>query len=166
MKVGGIALLVLVLMGVGLAVAKGPQPEIIVPAEKLWAIGPLNITNTMLTAWMVMAFLVILSLIATRSMKMMPGGLQNFLEAAISFIIDQVENIAGETKGRRFFSVIATIFLFVLVSNWFGLLPFFNAIGKTEDVGYHIFHEIELHAAEGKVFTEEEDFTGWIMDGG
>ncbi|MFN0146106.1 MAG: F0F1 ATP synthase subunit A, partial [Dehalococcoidia bacterium] len=42
----------------------------------------------------------------------------------------------------------------------------FNAIGKTEDVGYHIFHEIELHAAEGKVFTEEEDFTGWIMDGG
>jgi F-type H+-transporting ATPase subunit a len=164
-KVGGIAVIVIALIGVGLIVAKGPQPEIVVPAEVLWKAGPLNITNTMLTAWVVMAFLVILSLLATRSMSLMPGGLQNFVEAAIGFLVDQVENIAGEAKGRVFFTVIATIFLFVLVSNWFGLLPFFNAIGKSEDIGHEIFHEIEVHAAEGKGFEKEEDFAGWIMDG-
>ena len=157
-------------MGVGLAVAKGPQPEIIVPAEKLWKVGPLNITNTLLTAWVVMAFLVIITWLATRSMKLMPGGLQNFFEAGMGFLIDQIESIAGEAKGRIFFSVIATIFLFVLVSNWMGLLPFFNAIGKTEDVGHEIFHELsapdpaELKLSEDGVYLEREKFAGWKMD--
>ncbi|MEX0783669.1 MAG: F0F1 ATP synthase subunit A [Dehalococcoidia bacterium] len=152
-----------VLLALGLLFAQGPQPEIIVPAEVLWTVGPLNITNTLLTAWVVMAFIIILSLLATRAMKLMPGGLQNFIEATIGFIYDQVVEIAGEKNGRRFFMVIATFFLFIIVSNWFGLLPFFNAIGKTEDVGHHIFHEIAEHEADHEVF-EDEDFAAWEME--
>ena len=150
------------LLAVGLLFAQGPQPEIIVPAEVLWTVGPLNISNTMLTAWVVMAVIIILSLLATRGMKLMPGGLQNFMEATIGFLYDQVVEIAGEKNGRKFFMVIATFFIFIIVSNWFGLLPFFNAIGQTEDVGHHVFHEIAEHEADHKEF-EAEDFTGWEM---
>ena len=65
-----------------------------------------------------------------------------------------MEEIAGEKNGRKFFMVVATIFIFVIMNNWFGLLPFFNAIGKTEDVNHHIFEEIAEHAEDGKPFEE------------
>ena len=58
------------------------------------------------------------------------------------FLVGQLENIAGSENARRFFPVIATFFIFILLSNWMGLLPFFNAIGKTEDIGHHIFHGV------------------------
>jgi F0F1-type ATP synthase membrane subunit a len=152
------------LLVVGLLFSQGPQPEIVVPAEVLWSIGPFNISNTLLTAWVVMAFLIVVSLLATRSMRLLPSGLQNFVEATIGFLYDQVVEIAGEKNGRRFFMVIATFFLFIIVSNWMGLLPFFNAIGKSEDVGHEVFHEIATHNEEGKNFDDGEDFAGWLMD--
>lgn len=154
----------LAFMGLGLIIAQGPQPEIIVPAERITSVGFLTITNTMITAWLVMAFLIILSLLATRSMKLMPSGLQNFVEASIEFLYDQVVSIAGEKNGRKFFMVVATFFIFIIVSNWSGLLPFFNAIGRTEDVGHEIFHEIEEHAAHDDAFHEDEHFAAWVVD--
>jgi F0F1-type ATP synthase membrane subunit a len=110
-----------------------------------------------------MALIVILSLLATRGMKLLPSGFQNFMEASIGFLYDQVVEIAGEKNGRRFFAVIATFFIFIIVSNWTGLLPFFNAIGKSEDVGHEIFHEISEHDEDQEPF-EEEDFAGWLME--
>jgi F-type H+-transporting ATPase subunit a len=166
--VGGVVA-VLAWLAVGLLFARGPQPEIVVPAEKLWALGPLNITNTLFTSWVVMAVLIIISLVATRGMTLLPGGLQNFVEAAIGFLVDQVEDIAGRENGRRFFVVVATIFLFVLMSNWFGLLPFFNSIGKTEDVGHAVFEEIasahpdKLTLVNGK-YDDDHKFAGWKSD--
>ncbi len=151
-------------LALGFLFASGPQPEIVVPAEVITKAGPLNISNTLITAWMVMAFLILLSLLATRAMKLVPSGVQNFVEAGVDFLVAQIEEIAGRENGRRFFSLVATIFLFVLVSNWFGLLPFFNAVGKTEDVGHEIFHEIEQHEEEGKPFKDEEKFAAWRVD--
>lgn len=151
-------------LGIGLLIARGPQPEIIVPAEIITKVGPLNISNTLITSWMSMVVIIGISLAATRGMQMLPSGLQNFVEAVIEFLLDQVENVAGTVNGRRFFAVVATFFLFIIVSNWMGLLPFFNAIGKTEDVGSHIFHEIAVHAEEGKPFEEEEKFAAWFME--
>ncbi|MBI5946670.1 MAG: F0F1 ATP synthase subunit A [Chloroflexi bacterium] len=157
-------------LAVGLLFAQGPQPEIVVPAEVLTKLGPLNITNTMLTAWIVMAMLIVFSFVATRSMKLMPSGIQNFFEAIIGFLLAQMEEIAGEKNARKFFAVVATIFLFVIVSNWFGLMPFFNAIGKTEDVGHEIFHELaspepeKLTLAADGTYEEKHKFAGWKMD--
>ncbi|OAI39697.1 hypothetical protein AYO38_07205 [bacterium SCGC AG-212-C10] len=167
--VGGIVV-VAVWLAIGLLVAQGPQPEIIVPAEKLTAIGPLNITNTLLTSWVVMILLVGGTFLATRSMKLLPSGGQNFVEAVVAFLVAQIEDIAGEKNGRKFFMVVATIFLVVICSNWFGLLPFFNAIGKTEDVGHHVFHELSttepdlLVLGEDGHYEEGHKFAGWKMD--
>lgn len=160
----GIAVGLVAYLAVGLVIAQGPQPEIIVPAEKLFGLGPLNVTNTLLTSWIVMALLIILSLLATRSMKLIPGGLQNFVEASIGFLVGQVEEIAGEKNGRRFFMVVATIFLYIIFNNWFGLMPFFNAIGKTEDINHKVVELITEQQEKGEPFAEAEKVAAWKMD--
>lgn len=161
--IAGAVIAVLAFLAVGLFIAQGPQPEIIVPAEKLTAIGPLNITNTLLTSWVVMAIIIIIAWACTRSMKLIPSGGQNFLEAVMSFLVGQVEEIAGEKNGRKFFMVVATIFIWVIMNNWFGLLPFFNAIGKTEDVNHHVFETISEQAEEGKPFETRDKQGAWFM---
>ncbi|MCC7088318.1 MAG: F0F1 ATP synthase subunit A [Dehalococcoidia bacterium] len=60
--------------------------------------------------------------------------------------------------------VVATIFIYVIVNNWFGLMPFFNAFGKTEDVNHHVFEEIYEHAHDNKVYEEREHHAAWFME--
>ncbi len=79
-----------------------------------------NITYT----WLVMAFLIILSLITTKGLKRMPERLQNFMELLISTIETMVTETLGK-NGKAFFPLIATLFLFILLSNLSGLLPGF-----------------------------------------
>ena len=160
-----IAVAALAWIVLGLIVARGPQPEIIVPAEVITKVGFLNISNTMISAWAAMIILAVGAFLATRTMKLIPSGAQNFVETVIEFLMSQLEDIAGSKNARRFFPVIATFFIFILLANWMGLLPFFNAIGKTEDIGYHLFHEIEEHHAEHKDFDEEiAHASGWLVD--
>lgn len=94
------------------------------------------ITNTLLTSWLVTACLVAFAFWANRRLQPLPTTrLQNLLEAIVEGIRDFVYNVAGEHHGRRFFPVVATIFIMVAITNWFALLPFFNAIGKVEPLG-------------------------------
>ena len=158
------AIAVIGFLALGLFIAQGPQPEIIVPAELLFRVGPLNVTNTLLTSWVVMVIIIAIAWLCTRSMKMIPSGGQNFLEAVVSFLVGQVEEIAGEKNGRKFFMVIATIFIWVIMNNWFGLLPFFNAVGKTDDVNTEIFELIAEQEATGEAFEEREKQGAWFMD--
>ena len=166
-----IVILILGVMGLGLFIGKGPQPEIIVPAESIFKIGPLHVTNTILTAWIVIVFLTVLSLVATRGMKLMPSGVQNFAEAVVGFLMSQMEDIAGEKKARIFFPVVATIFLFVITSNWFGLFPFFNAVGKNEDLGHIVFadlvgeHPHKLKFADDGTVEKTKKFAGVPAEG-
>ena len=150
---------------VGLIVARGPQPEIIVPAEVITKVGFLNISNTMISAWAAMFILLVGCFLATRTMKLIPTGAQNFVESIIEFLMGQLEDIAGTSNARRFFPVIATFFIFILLANWMGLLPFFNAIGKTEDIGVEVFHYIEEHHVDHEPFKEEiAHSSGWLVD--
>jgi F0F1-type ATP synthase membrane subunit a len=151
-------------LAVGLFFAKGPQPEITVKAEHLWTVGPLTITNTLLTSWVVLVGLIVIAWLCTRSLQLIPSGPQNFIEGVISFLLAQIEEIAGEKNGRRFFMVIATIFIWIIANNWFGLMPFFNAIGKTEDVNHAMFEKISDQAEKDKPFDERLKQAGWFMD--
>ena len=125
----------LLLVGVGFIFLRGPQPHIEIKAEPLWTIGFFEITNTLFTAWIVVAILVVIAILSTRNMRYVPSGLQNAMEAVVEALYTLCVNTAGEKHGRRFFPVIATIFLFIVISNWMALLPVFNAIGKVEVLG-------------------------------
>ncbi len=102
----------------------GSSPE---PFQKL---GPIYITNTLIATWVTILVLVVFFFLATRKMKLIPKGLQNFAETIIEMLLNFVESVAGKENGRRFFPIIATIFLFVLTNAWLGLLPVFNVIGR------------------------------------
>jgi len=114
---------------------RGAKPVIEIKAERLWKIGFFPVTNTLLTSWIVVIFLIGVAYLATRRMQLVPSGLQNALEGIVEALLGLAVGTAGEREGRRFFPVIATMFLFILVSNWFALLPVFNSIGKVGTLG-------------------------------
>jgi F-type H+-transporting ATPase subunit a len=97
-------------------------------AEELFHVGPLSVTNTIFTAWLVILGLVAFSLIATRRMELVPKGGQNVAEAIVETLFTLVEAVAGK-RARSIFPFIATFFIYILVANWSGLLPGFNSIG-------------------------------------
>jgi F-type H+-transporting ATPase subunit a len=88
----------------------------------------LPITNTMITAWISIAVLGGLFFIGTRNMKLVPAGLQNFLELIVEAAANFIEDPAGEKHGRWFFSVCTTIFLFIVANAWVSLMPGFETI--------------------------------------
>ncbi len=89
---------------------------------------PLHITEAGCDAiaytWLIIALLLLLSIMATKGLKAVPGGLQNFMEVIVSGIENMVVETMGE-HGKPFFPLIATLALFILVSNLIGLVPGF-----------------------------------------
>jgi F-type H+-transporting ATPase subunit a len=88
----------------------------------------LPITNTMITAWISIAVLFLLFFIGTRTMKLVPSGLQNLLELIVESAANFIEDPAGEKHGRWFFPICTTIFFFVVANAWVSLLPGFETI--------------------------------------
>ena len=74
--------------------------------------------------WLIMILLLIVSKLATSSLKSVPQGLQNFMEVVISGIENMIVETMGE-HGRPFFPLVATLAIFILVSNLIGLIPGF-----------------------------------------
>lgn len=74
--------------------------------------------------WLIIVLLLVLSVLATKAVKSVPGGLQNFMEAVIGGIENMIVETMGE-HGRPFFPLVATLAIFILVSNLIGLVPGF-----------------------------------------
>src|SRR4051794_30629522 len=114
-------------------------PPISIKAETLFQIptplGPINFTNSMLFTIIVDLAIILFFIIATRRMRLVPGRLQNMGEFVIEFLLGTVEGTAGKIVGRRIFPLIATIFIFILVANWSGLLPGVGTVGHCVNEG-------------------------------
>jgi F-type H+-transporting ATPase subunit a len=110
-------------------------------SETIFHLGSFEVRNTIITALMTMVVLLVVGLVLRRKKyAMVPGGFQNLVEATIGGMFDFFNQIVGdEKKTRKFFPIVTTIFFFVLVSNWMGLLPGFGSIGIWE---VHHGHEI------------------------
>jgi F-type H+-transporting ATPase subunit a len=124
--VGALALLV-----IGSLFLRFHLPPVTVKAEPLpgMTIGGISVTNALLTSLLVDVILVALAILGTRRMQLVPAGLQNFLELLIEMLLNLTRSVAGNKWTPRFFAIVATIFFYVLVSNWFGLLPGLAAVG-------------------------------------
>jgi len=80
--------------------------------------------DNLVYTWLVMAILILVSFFATRGIKNMPGRLQNFMEVVVGGIDNMITDTMGE-HGKQFYPLIATLALFILVSNLFSLIPGF-----------------------------------------
>ena len=87
------------------------------------------ITNSMIVTWIVAAALILFAQLATRRLTDVPGGAQNFLAWLIEGLYDLLESVIGRHLVERTFWFFATVFLFILAANWFGLLPGVGTIG-------------------------------------
>ena len=84
-------------------------------------------------SWIAMVVLILISVFSNRRLRLIPKGLQNFLESIIELILDFITQITGDRKqAEKFLPLIATIFVFVLLSNWLGLVPGVGTIGFFE----------------------------------
>ena len=115
-------------------------PHISLAAEEVTRVGPLKVTNTLLASWVTMLVLIVVALLATRRMEMVPRGLQNLVEFVIESLYGFLRSILGERTALAF-PTIATLFLFIIVSNWMGLLPGYLSVYITRAAAHG--HEVE-----------------------
>jgi len=95
----------------------------------LFKIGKLPVTNSMLVTWFVAAGIILLAQLATRKVQPVPSGLQNFWEWMVESLYTFLENMIGRELVKKTFWFFATIFIFILFLNWFGLIPGVGTIG-------------------------------------
>lgn len=98
--------------------------EITLYAEPIAYVGNFPITNALLTAWVTVIIIIFITVFLRNKMKEIPRGIQNFFE----FIIEGALSLSDQVTGNRdisekAFPLIFSIFLFVLINNWLGLLP-------------------------------------------
>jgi F-type H+-transporting ATPase subunit a len=100
-----------------------PEALIIFPLNRIVELG---VPPFVLFSWLAMIIIIAVALAVRSSMKLVPRGLQNLVEVIIDFHLDLAETSIGEL-GRHFFPLIATLGIFILVCNFFGLIPGFEA---------------------------------------
>ena len=87
------------------------------------------VTNSMIVTWIVAVALIVFAQVATRRMAQVPGGAQNLLEWLVDSLHRLLESIIGRDLVARTFWFFATVFIFILACNWFGLIPGVGTIG-------------------------------------
>src|SRR5271156_1538355 len=113
------------------AAPKGEAHEEGLPsaAPDVYSHGYLHISNSMLVTWVVAIVLILFARYATRNMKDVPEGAQNFWEFLVESLHDFLQEIVGADLIKKTFWFFATIFIFICFTNWFGLLPGVGTIG-------------------------------------
>lgn len=111
-----------------------PQAAVVLKQVGPWEIGghqvgPLMVTNSMVVTWIVALVIIVFARIATRKMQDVPSGAQNFWEWLVESLHDFLETIIGPDLVKTTFWFFATVFIFILFSNWFGLIPGVGTVG-------------------------------------
>lgn len=92
-------------------------------------VGPFSVTNSMIVTWIVAIGVIGFAQYATRSIKDVPDGAQNFWEWLVESLHNFLESIIGPALVKKTFWFFATIFIFILFTNWAGLIPGVGTIG-------------------------------------
>ena len=103
--------------------------EIKIQPDVIFYLGPIPVTNTLLCTWLSILALAVFFFFATRRRALIPSGIQNVAEYLIEFLLGLVEGVSGKEKGRKFFPLVATFFIFILVSNLLDVIPGVDTIG-------------------------------------
>src|SRR6478609_11609471 len=100
-----------------------------IAAETLFHVGPIPVTNSMLTMFLVMGGLLLAGWLIARNLQEVPGRAQALVELIVGFILGIVEGTAGRSFARKLIPLVGSIFIFILFANYSGLLPGVGTIG-------------------------------------
>ena len=96
----------------------GEASEVVIPL-----FGVLDITGEVLLMWAICLVLVVVSAVATRRLRERPGRLQNVLETGIEYLDGFFTGLLGKRAARKFFYFLGSLFIFIIFSNYSGLIP-------------------------------------------
>ncbi len=92
-------------------------------AEALFHLGPLPVTNSMVTSWVVAVLLIFVIRLAIKRPKLIPTRAQAMVESLVSGIYDLIAPIVGSKVAKPAFPLLVGLFTFILIQNWSGLVP-------------------------------------------
>ncbi len=126
-----------------------------IAAEKILDIAGFPITNTLLMGWIVVILLALAGFFIYRKISLIPSFLQNVMEIVIDRFLEIMEGLFGSRRAaEKYFPIVATIFLFVLLSNWLGIFPGIGSVGLWEEhEGEKVFVPLFRSAASDLNFT-------------
>lgn len=109
-------------------------------AAPVFNLGPIQFTSSMVITWSVALLLIVVAQMATRNVQLVPSGLQNFVEWLVEGMYGFFEEILGHDLVKKSFWFFCTLFVFILFTNWFGLIPGVGTVGhgSTDAAGH--FH--------------------------
>lgn len=102
------------------------QLEPIAP-HVLFHVGPVSITNSLFTMWIIEAVILALGIVLTRRLATVPGAIQNFVEWIYESLANFVVSLGGP-EAKRYAPLFIALFVFILLSNWSGVIPFFGRV--------------------------------------
>jgi len=110
-------------------------------AEPIASVAGFPITNSLVNSWIALFIIVIFSLAIRRRVNLVPKGLQNMFEMIVEGFLGIFDSVTGDRKvSLKFFPLVFSFFVLILVSNWLGLLPGFGSIGQVQmHEGHNVF---------------------------
>lgn len=110
-------------------------------AEPVLSLGRFSVTNSLLNSWLVVFIIVVFSLHLRKKIKVVPRGLQNVLEMTVEWFLGVFDSVTGDRrKSYKFFPLVFSFFIFILLSNWLGLLPGVGSVGQVvAEEGHQVF---------------------------
>lgn len=93
-------------------------------AENVFRIGSFSVTNALLMAFLVFVLIAVIAVIIRKKLAVVPGMLQNVFEVIMEGALGLMDSVLGNRKeSEKYFPLVFTIFIFILFSNWCGLIP-------------------------------------------
>lgn len=113
------------------------QHESTLFAEPIYNVGGFSITNSLFNSWIVVLIIIAVFWSLRKKISLVPKGFQNVLEMAVEWFLGVFDSVTGSrAKSIKFFPLVFSFFIFILLSNWMGLLPGVGSIGQVVTEGH------------------------------
>ncbi|MCW1969164.1 MAG: F0F1 ATP synthase subunit A [Anaerolineae bacterium] len=99
--------------------------------ELLFNLGSFPVTNSILTSWIGTLLLIVIAIVVGGNFKRIPAGIQHVFEMVYEMFEGMATEVMG-AAGKKFVPLLATLFLFIITSNWLGVLPGVGSLGIYE----------------------------------
>lgn len=119
-------------------VEQKPSHEVTIYAEPIFHIGTFQVTNSLITSWLAVIVVLVIGLLIKIKIKKIPGKFQNIFEVVLEGALSLCDQVTNDRKlSLKIFPFIFSLFFFILVNNWLGLLPVLGSIGLIVTEGAH-----------------------------
>ena len=96
----------------------GEKSEVVI---KLF--GILDVTGEVIAMWIMLFVLALISFIVKKNLKERPGKFQNIIETGVEYLDNFFSDILGKKRSRKYFTFLASLFIFIIFSNYSGMIP-------------------------------------------